>query len=130
MRTHSFCKDRTDGTDGTDGNDGLDGALVGMGLDERLLVPARTRATEQERHHWLAGHCKQGMNGTDGLDGALVGQGWDGRTLSGAGTGVPPLDLEGQRTMRSGSSNQFRRCIVFVSEKKNNTYRVHTNPNL
>ena len=86
-----------------DGNDGLDGALVGLGWDGLLLAPARTGASEQERHHWLAGYCKQGTNGTDGLDGAFVGQGWDGRTLAGAGTGVgartgePPLALEGQR---------------------------------
>ena len=55
MRTHSFYKDGTDGTDGTDGNDGLDGALVVLGWDGRLLVPTGTGATEQERHHWLAG---------------------------------------------------------------------------
>ena len=75
MRTHSFCKD---------GTDGLDGALVGLGWYGRSLAPAGTGATEQERHHWLAGYFKQGMNGTDGLDGALVGQGLDGRTLAGA----------------------------------------------
>ena len=34
----------------------------------------------------LAGYC---------LDGALVGRGWDGRTLAPAGTGAPPLALEG-----------------------------------
>ena len=93
MRTHSYCKDGTNGTDGNDwngGNDGLDGVLVGLGWDGRLLAPAGTGATEQERHHWLAGYCKQGTNGTDGLDGALVGQGWDGRTVAGAGTGAPP----------------------------------------
>ena len=84
MRTHSFCKDgtdgtnRTDGTDGTDGNDGLDGALVGLGWDGRLLEPAGTGATEQERHRWLAGYYKQRMNGTDRFDGALVVQEWDG----------------------------------------------------
>ena len=36
MRTHGYCKDRTDGMDGTygnDGNDGLDGALVGLVWD-------------------------------------------------------------------------------------------------
>ena len=66
MRTHSFCKY---GTDGTDGNDELDGALVGLGRDGRLLTPAGTGATKQERHHWLAGYWKQGTNGTDGLDG-------------------------------------------------------------
>ena len=81
MRTHNFCKDGIDGTNGTDGtdrNDGLDGALVGLGWGGRLLAPAGTGVTEQERHHWLAGYCKQGTNGIDGLDGALVGQGWDG----------------------------------------------------
>ena len=84
MRTHSFCKDETDGTDGTDGMDGLDGALVRLGWDGRLITPAKTGSTEQELHHWLAGYCKQGTNGTDELDGALVGQRWDGRTLAGA----------------------------------------------
>ena len=84
MRTHSFCKD------GTDGNDGLDEELVELGWDGRLLALAGTGAIEQERNHWLAGYCKQGMNGTDGLDGVLVGQGWDGRTLAGARTEAPP----------------------------------------
>ena len=83
MRTHNNFKDGMDGTDGNDGNDGLDGSLVGLEWDGRLLWPARTGATEQERHHWLAGYCKQGVNGTDGLDGAMVGQGWYGRTLAG-----------------------------------------------
>ena len=70
MRTHSYCKDWTDGTEGADGtdgndvNDGMDGALVGLGWDGRLLAPAGTGATEHERHHWLAGYCKQGTNGT------------------------------------------------------------------
>ena len=69
---------------------------------------------------WLFCCCLDGidgMNGMGGLYGALVGQGWDGRTLAGAGTGAPPLALEGQRAMRSGSWNQFRRCGVFMSEK-------------
>ena len=90
MRTHSFCKDGTNGTGGNDGNDGLDGALVGLGWDGQLLVPAGTGATKQERHHWLAGYCKQGTNGTDGLDGALARQGWYGRTFAGAGTEASP----------------------------------------
>ena len=94
MRTHSFCKD---GTDGTYRNDGLDGALVGLGWDGRLLAPSGTGATKQERHHWLAGYWKQGTNVTDGLDGALVGQGWYGRPLAGAGTGAPPWALEQER---------------------------------
>ena len=51
-----------------------------------LLAPTGTGATEQERHHWLDGYCKQGTNGTDGLDGVMVGQGWDGRLLAPAGT--------------------------------------------
>ena len=80
-----------------------------------LLAPAGTGATEQELHPWLAGYCKQETNGTDGLDGALVGQGWDGQTLACSGTGAPPIALEGQRAMRSGSWNQFRRYGVFVS---------------
>ena len=63
----------------------------------RLLAPSGTGATEQERHHYLAGYCKQGMNGTDGLDGALVGQGWYGRTFAGAGTGAPPRVPEQER---------------------------------
>ena len=108
MRTHSFCKD---------GNDGLDGALVGLGWDGRLLAPAGTGVTEQEHHHWLARYCKQGKIGIDGLDGALVGQGWDRRTLAGAVTEAPPLALEGQNAMQSGSWNQFRQCGVFVSDK-------------
>ena len=52
---------------------------------------------EQERHHWLAGYCKQGTNGTDRLDGALVVQGWDGQMLAGAGTGAPPWAPEQER---------------------------------
>ena len=70
----------------------------------RLLAPAGTGATEQERHHWLAGYCKQGKNGTDGLDGALMGQGRDGRTLAGAGTGAPPWVPEQER--HHGSRNR------------------------
>ena len=63
---------------------------MGSWWDGRLLAPAGTGATEQERHHWLAGYCKQGTNVTDGLDGVLVGQGWDGLTLAGAEIGAPP----------------------------------------
>ena len=44
--------------------DGMFGALVVQGWDVRTLVPARTGAPEQERHHWhlrdsnaLDGHC-------------------------------------------------------------------------
>ena len=62
-----------------------------------MLAPAGTGATEQERHHWLAGYCKQRTNGTNGLYGALVGQGWDGRTLSGARTVAPPWAPEQER---------------------------------
>ena len=91
MRTHSYCKDVTDG------NDGLDGVLVGLGWDGRLLAPAGTGATKQELHPWLAGYCKQGTNGTDGLDGAMVRQGWDGQTLAGVGTGAPPWAPEQER---------------------------------
>ena len=80
-----------------DGTDGLDGALMGMGWDGRSLAPAGTGAPEQERHHWLAGYCKQGMNGTGGIDGVLVGRGWDGRTLAPAGTGAPPWAPEQER---------------------------------
>ena len=86
-----------DGTDGADGMYVLDGALVGLGWDGGSLAPAETGVPEQERHHWLAGYCKQGTNGTDGLDGALVGQGWDGRTLAGAGTGAPLWAPEQER---------------------------------
>ena len=67
------------------------------GTDKRygwLLAPAGKGATEQERHHWLAGYCKQGTNETYGLDGEMVGQGWDGQTLAGAGTGASPWDPE------------------------------------
>ena len=62
-----------------------------------MLAPVITGATEQERHHWLAGYCKKGTNGTDVLDGVLVGQGWDGRTVAGAGTGAPPWAPEQER---------------------------------
>ena len=72
--------------DETDGNDGLDGALMGLGWEGWLLAPSRTGATEQERHHYLAGYYKQGTNGTDGLNGAMVRQGWDRRTLAGVRT--------------------------------------------
>ena len=142
MRKHSSYKDGMDGTDVTDvtdGLDGLDGALLGLVWDGWLLAPAGTGVAEQERHHCLAGYCKQVMNGIDGLDVSLVGQGQDGRTLAGSGmvalpwekrTGASLLALEGQRAMRSGSWHQFRRCGVFVSEKLNNTNRVHINPNL
>ena len=55
--------------------------------------------------------------------------------LSSAGTGAPPLALEGMRAEGVG-----RRCLapivsvlqgrgVIVSEKKNNTNRLHTNWN-
>ena len=77
--------------------DGLDGALVGLGWDGRSLAPAGTGVLEQERHHWLAGYCKQGTNGTDGLDGAVVGRGWNERMLAPAGTGAPPWALEQER---------------------------------
>ena len=77
--------------------DGLDGALVELGWYGRSLAPSGTGATEKERHHWMAGYCKQGTNGTDGLDEALVGGGWDGQTLSGAGTGAPPWAPEQER---------------------------------
>ena len=50
------CKYGTDGTDRTDGNDGNDGQM-GRWREwgGRLLAPAGTGETEQERHHWLAG---------------------------------------------------------------------------
>ena len=44
----------------------------------------------------MAGYCLDGTDGTYGLDGTLVGQGWDVPMLSGAGTGAPPLALEGR----------------------------------
>ena len=77
--------------------DGLHGVLVGLGSDGWSLALAGTGAPEQERHHCLAGYCKQGTNGTDGLDGALVGRGWDGRTLAPVGTGAPPWAPEQER---------------------------------
>ena len=58
----------------------------------------------------LAGYWLDGTDGTDGLDEALVGRGWDGPTLSTAGTGAPPLALEGWRAMGSGGWYQLRRC--------------------
>ena len=42
----------------------------------------------------LAGYC---LDETGGLDGVLVVGGWDVRTLAPAGTGAPPLALEGWR---------------------------------
>ena len=45
------------------------------------------------------------MDGTDGLDGTLVGRGWYGPTLEGAGTGAPPLALDGQWDVGSGGWN-------------------------
>ena len=51
-----------------------------------------------------------GMDREDGLDGALVGRGWDGPTLAGAGTGVPPLALEGRGDVVYGVWHQLRRC--------------------
>ena len=51
------CKDGTDGTDRTDGNDGNDGQMGRWRVwGGRLLAPVGTGATEQERHHWLAGY--------------------------------------------------------------------------
>ena len=50
------------------------------------------------------------LDGTDGMDGALVGRGWERPMLAGAGTGAPPLGLEGRRAVRSGGWNQLRRC--------------------
>ena len=47
--------------------------------------------------------------GTDGLDGALVGRGLDGPTLAPAGTGAPPLVLEGQWDVGSGGWYQLCR---------------------
>ena len=110
MRTHSFCKDATggmDATDGTDGMAGLDGSLVGLRWDGRLLAPAGTGATEQERHHWLSGYCKQGTNGTYGFDGALVRQRWDGRTLAGATTRVPPWARNRSATVGSWGAAHY-----------------------
>ena len=77
--------------------DGLDGALVGLVWDGRSLAPAGTGAPEQERHHWLAGYCKQGMNGKEGLDGVLVGRGWDGQMVAPAGMGALPWAPEQER---------------------------------
>ena len=54
---------------------------------------------------WLVTDCKVHK---DVLDGTLVGRGWDGPTLAGAGTGAPPLDLEGQRAAGSGGCHQLR----------------------
>ena len=125
-----------------DGTDGLDGALVRLGWDGRPLAPARTGVPEQERHHWLlrgrdalAGYCKQGTNGTGGLDGALVGRGWDRRTLEPSGTGAPPWAPEQKRPRWILMVGALCKVVsgtncVGLSEKQNNTNRVHTNPNL
>ena len=58
----------------------------------------------------LAGYWLDGTDGTDGLDGKLVVRGWDGQELSGAGTGAPPLALEGRRPMGSGGWQQLCWC--------------------
>ena len=44
------------------------------------------------------------------MDGKLMGQGWDGSLLAGAGTGVPPLALDGLQSVGSGGWHQFRLC--------------------
>ena len=58
-----------------DGDYGLDGPLVGLWWYGWLLAPAGTGAIEQERHHWLAGYCKQGTNWTDNLMGRWCDRG-------------------------------------------------------
>ena len=65
----------------------------------------------------LYGLILAGWDGWIGWDGGGtgVGQGWDGSgmeglTLAGAGTGAPPLALEGWRAMVSGGWHQLRWC--------------------
>ena len=67
MRTHSFCKD------GTDGNDGLDGALVGLGWDGRLLAPTKwERQNRSATIGWMVTANKGRMGHMD-----LMGRWWD-----------------------------------------------------
>ena len=58
-------------------------------------------------------------DGTEGMDGALVGRGVgrtdvstrrNGSTTIGAGTGAPPLALEGKMSVGSGGWHQLIRC--------------------
>ena len=74
------------------------------------------------RKHWLLhiGWLLPGWDGWDRWTGWGVGEtgvGWtnvstrrNGSATMGAGTGAPPLALEGQRTMRSGSWHQLCWC--------------------
>ena len=55
----------------------------------------------------LAGYW---LDETNGMDGTLMGRGWDGPALAGAGTGAPPLALEGRRAVVSGGWHQLCRC--------------------
>ena len=53
--------------------------------------------------------------------------------LAGAGTGAPPLALEGWWAVGSGGCRQLLRSRkgrgVFVSEQQNNTNKLQTNRN-
>ena len=145
------CKGHTDGLDGMYG---LDGTLVGRGWDGQTLAGSRTGARPSAlegrigRLDPIVSYCCSGKNGfyalgrwlvtyckghTDGLDGMLVVRGWDGPTLAGAGTGAPPLALEGRRAVGSVGCRQLLRLYkgrgVFVSEQQNNTNRLQTNRN-
>ena len=57
----------------------------------------------------------------------------NGSATIGAGTGAPPLALEGRRAVGSGVCRQLLRSCerrgVFVSEQNNNTNRMQTNWN-
>ena len=83
------------------------------------------------------------MDGMDGMDGTLVRRGWDegtnvsrrrnGRATIGAGTGAPPLCLEGRKAVGSSGWYQLRQCCkeedYFLAKQKNNINRLHTNRN-
>ena len=64
--------------------------------------------------HWIYALAGYSLDGMDGLDGALVGRGWDGPKLAPAGTGAPPLPLEGKRSMVSGGWEKLRWCCKYA----------------
>ena len=76
--------------------------IVSYGLDRIISDGSGDTGFYARAGYWL--------DGTDGMDGALVGRELDGPTLEGAGTGAPPLDLEGRRAVGSGGWHQLRQC--------------------
>ena len=88
----------------------LIGWIVSYQLDRIISAGFVSYRLDRIRKHWFYALAGYWLDGADGLDGKLVGQGWDGPTLAGAGTGAPPLALEGQRAVGSGGWHQLRRC--------------------